>query len=148
MQMDHLHRKQPHQISDELRVHLIAYNLIRQTMLATVAETELQPWQIRCEGSMRTLTGVLPVICQLANAEIADCMSFVAGLSASHLVSHRPGRCEPRPPKRRQNGYKLIQKPQQRHKPGDLRNVRLRLMPIKPATFSSPRPIALANYSS
>ena len=118
MQMDHLRCKEPHRVRNELRVHLIAYNLIRQVILETASESEVQPWQISFKGAMTTVTEMLPVICESTDAAVA--CKLLRDCCASHIVGNRPGRYEPRVLKRRQKGYKLMQKPRHRYKPGSL----------------------------
>src|SRR6056297_3323307 len=63
MQMEHLRCKKPHRVRNEVRAHMIAYNLIRQVMSEAAREAGVQPWQISFKATMSTLTDMLPVLC-------------------------------------------------------------------------------------
>lgn len=117
MQMDHLRCKKPHRVRNEIRAHMIAYNLIRQVMSEAAVASEMQPWQISFKGTMTTLTEVLPVLGLISNADEAHDVILTA--CSQHVVGDRPDRYEPRVVKRRPKGYKLMQKPRRSYKPGE-----------------------------
>ena len=62
MQMDHLRCKKPHRVRNEIRAHMIAYNLIRQVMSEAAQEAYVAPWQISFKGTMSTVTDMPPVL--------------------------------------------------------------------------------------
>lgn len=116
MQMDHLRCKKPHRVRNELRAHMIAYNLIRQVMSEAAMEAGVQPWQISFKGTITTLTEMLPALV-IGNDSHALC-NLIFACCRTHVVGNRPDRYEPRVLKRRPKQYKLMQKPRRQYKPG------------------------------
>jgi hypothetical protein len=117
MQMEHLRCKKPHRVRNELRAHLIAYNLIRQVMAEAAIEANLQPWQISFKATLSTVTDMLPVLGMISNA--SQLCNVLLECCRNHLVGNRPDRYEPRVLKRRAKPYKLMQKPRREYKPGE-----------------------------
>jgi len=112
MQMDHLRCKKPHRVRNEIRAHMLAYNLIRQVMAEAAMEADIQPWQISFKATLTTVTDMLPVLGMISNAD-ALCEVLYA-CCAKHVVGNRPDRYEPRVRKRRPKNHKLMQ-----NKPGE-----------------------------
>jgi len=80
MQMEHLRCKEPHRVRDELRAHMIAYNLIRQVMVEPALEGGIRPWQISFKGTMSTVVEMLPILRLVSNtAELCDILMAVCG---------------------------------------------------------------------
>jgi len=111
LDMDVLRCKTPEMVRRELWTHLLAYNLIRRTILQSAQASGLSPrelsftvamqavaasWAIAALDDSRTLT--LLVDAHLANL-------------AGHRVGHRPNRVEPRAVKRRPKPHRLLTKP-------------------------------------
>ena len=117
MQMDHLRCKKPHRVRNEVRAHLIAYNLIRQVMSEAAREAGVQPWQISFKATMSTLTDMLPVLGMIRDP--AQLCRVLLACCQQHTVGNRPDRYEPRVLKRRPKQYKLMQKPRNDYKPGE-----------------------------
>jgi hypothetical protein len=114
MQMDHLRCKEPHRVRNELRAHLVAYNLIRQVMCAAAIQGQVSPWQISFKGTLTTVVELLPIL-----GVISDCDEFcrvLLGCCLTHVVGNRPDRYEPRVVKRRPKPYKLMNQPRKRYK--------------------------------
>jgi hypothetical protein len=114
MQMDHLRCKEPHRVRNELRMHLVAYNLIREVIAEAARCAGTEPWHLSFKGAMQTLNHFLP---QLSSATSTD--DWIAGLLqaiATHDVGNRPGRVEPRVRKRRPKPYPLMTKPRPDYK--------------------------------
>jgi hypothetical protein len=117
MQMDHLRCKQPHRVRNEMRAHMLAYNLIRQVMCDAAISAKLQPWQVSFKGTLSTVVEMLPVLNLISNAnELCD---VLLACCCRHVVGNRQDRYEPRVVKRRAKGYKLMQKPRWQYKPGE-----------------------------
>jgi hypothetical protein len=117
MQMEHLRCKKPHRVRNEVRAHMIAYNLIRQVMSEAACAAGVEPWRISFKATMTTLTEMLPVL-----GMIRDPADLCCGLWAccqQHVVGDRPDRYEPRVGWRRPKSYKLVQKPRHDYKPGE-----------------------------
>lgn len=117
MQMDHLRCKKPHRVRNEMRAHLIAYNLIRQVMVEAAIHGGIQPWQISFKGTLTTVTELLPVFALISDAD--ELCDVLLGCCLQHTAGNRPDRYEPRVRKRRPKHYKLMQKPRHEYKPGE-----------------------------
>jgi hypothetical protein len=116
MQMEHLRCKEPHRVRNEIRMHMLAYNLIRGVMAEAAIEGDVQPWQISFKSTLTTVTDMLPVLGAISNADELCDVLFRCCLQ--HVVGNRPDRYEPRVLKRRPKKYKLMQKPRAAYKPG------------------------------
>jgi hypothetical protein len=117
MQMEHLRCKKPHRVRNELRAHLLAYNLIRQVMAEAAIQGNVEPWQISFKGTLATISDMLPVLGILKNS--IDLYDVLLECCWKHVVGNRPDRYEPRILKRRPKPYKLMQKPRHKYKPGE-----------------------------
>lgn len=117
MQMEHLRCKAPHRVRNELRAHLIAYNLIRQVMCEAAVRGNVQPWQISFKGAMQTLNEFLPLLHAVADADQLCDILFDCCLR--HATGHRPDRYEPRVVKRRAKPYPRMTKPRRMYQPGE-----------------------------
>jgi len=117
MQMEHLRCKKPHRVRNEVRAHMIAYNLIRQVMSEAASHAGVQPWQISFKGAMTTLMEMLPVLGLIRDP--TDLCCVLLSCCQQHHVGDRPDRYEPRVIKRRPKPYKLMQKPRRHYKPGE-----------------------------
>lgn len=117
MQMDHLRCKEPHRVRNEIRVHMIAYNLIRQLMCEAAIKGKVQPWQLSFKNTMQTLNEMLPILSsidhhsRLSNLMLDCCLK--------HVVGNRPDRMEPRVVKRRPKSYTFMTRPRNEYKPSN-----------------------------
>ena len=114
LQMDHLRCRTPHRVRNELAMHLVGYNLIRQLLATAACQAGREPWTISFKGTLQTINNLLPV---LATSVLTDawCDALLTAI-ATHLVGHRPDRIEPRVKKRRPKCYPLMNKPRQDYK--------------------------------
>ena len=117
MQMEHLRCKKPHRVRNEVRAHMIAYNLIRQVISEAASDAGVQPWQISFKATMTTLMEMLPLLGMIRDPH--DLCRVLLTCCQQHHVGDRPGRYEPRVVKRRPKPYKLMQKPRRDYKPGE-----------------------------
>jgi hypothetical protein len=117
MQMEHLRCKEPHRVRNEIRAHILAYNLIRGVMAEAAIEGTLQPWQISYKSTLTTVSDMLPVLGQISNAD--ELCDVLYRCCRQHVVGNRPDRYEPRVLKRRPKKCKLMQKPRHEYKPGE-----------------------------
>jgi hypothetical protein len=115
MRMEHLRCKKPHRVRNEVRAHMIAYNLIRQVMSEAASAAGVPPWQISFKGTMTTLLEMLPVLGMTCDPD--DLCRALLACCQQHHVGNRPDRYEPRVVKRRPKPYKLMQKPRRDYKP-------------------------------
>lgn len=117
MQMDHLRCKAPHRVRNEIRAHMLAYNLVRGVMAEAAIEGDVQPWQISFKATLTTISDMLPVLGLIRNPD--ELCNVLLKCCLGHVVGNRPDRYEPRVLKRRQKNYKLMQKPRREYKPGE-----------------------------
>ena len=117
LQMDHLRCLEPHRVRNELRAHLLAYNLVRQVMCEAALRGGGQPWHLSFKGTLTKLTELLPSIGTVANSD-ALC-DVILDCCLQHEVGHRFGRYEPRLVKRRPKRYKFIHKPRRDYQTGE-----------------------------
>ncbi len=117
MQMEHLRCKKPHRVRNELRAHMLAYNLVRGVMAEAAIEGQVQPWQISFKATLTTICDMLPVLGLIRNPD--EMCEVLLRCCLQHVVGNRPDRYEPRVLKRRQKKYKLMQKPRSEYKPGE-----------------------------
>lgn len=115
MQMEHLRCKEPHRVRNEIRAHMIGYNLIRQIMCEAAIKGNVQPWQISFKSTMQTLNEMLPILSAIEDH--ARLCGTMLDCCLKHVVGNRPDRFEPRVVKRRQKPYKLMTKPRDQYKP-------------------------------
>jgi putative transposase len=114
--MDVLRAKTPAMVRREIWTCLLAYNLIRKSILQSASEAGLSPRELSFAAAMQTIVSSLEV---LAVLELAPCLNadFAARLVTGQLeslphqtVGHRPGRVEPRAVKRRPSPIALLTK--------------------------------------
>ena len=109
MQMEHLRCKTPDMIRRELAMYLVAYNLIRATMVEAARLHDLQPREISFKGAVQTLNawrdrGLLEI-------PSIERLAMLLTAIAAHRVGDRPDRVEPRLVKRRPKQYKHLHEP-------------------------------------
>jgi hypothetical protein len=114
LQMDHLRCKTPHRVRNELWMHLIAYNLIRQVMAVAAARAGVEPWTVSFKATLQILGKLLPLLEQDVSTS-AWCDALLNAV-ATHVVGNRPDRFEPRVKKRRPKSYKLMREPRDNYK--------------------------------
>lgn len=117
MQMEHLRCQKPHRVRNEIRAHMLAYNLVRGVMAEAAIEGDVQPWHISYKATLTTISDMLPVTGLISNPD--KLCTVLLHCCLQHAVGNRPDRYEPRVIKRRQKKYKLMQKPRTQYKPGD-----------------------------
>ncbi|SRR6266849_433880 len=109
--MDVLRCKTPHMVSREIWTCLLAYNLIRQTMLEAALACGRSPRELSFTAALQKIAAswaTLPVCDE--NMLVLVITTHLEHL-ASHRVGHRPNRVEPRAVKRRPKPHKLLTKP-------------------------------------
>ncbi len=90
MQMEHLRCKEPHRVRNELRAHLLAYNLVRQVMTEAASEGQVEPWQISFKATLSTISDMLPVLgIRQQRNELSQVMLICC---VKHVVGNRPDR--------------------------------------------------------
>jgi putative transposase len=109
--MDILRCKSPEMARREMWACLLAYNLIRQTMLEAALLTKRSPRELSFTAALQKTAANWAV---LAFAEQNLCVSLIDTMLAdlkTHRVGHRPNRVEPRAVKRRPKPHALLTEP-------------------------------------
>jgi hypothetical protein len=115
LQVEHLRCKAPHRVRNELRMHLIAYNLIRGVMTAAAREAGTRPWHVSFKGALQTFGQFLPQLGSPLVWAVAWLRGLLAAI-ATHTVGHRPDRWEPRRVERRHKRYQHLREPRAQHR--------------------------------
>jgi len=111
LDMDLLRCKTPEMVRRELWTHLLAYNLIRRTILQSAQTSGLSPRALSFTAAMQSIAA------SWAIAALTDPRTFTILVDAhlanlaGHRVGHRPDRVEPRAVKRRPKPHPLLTKP-------------------------------------
>lgn len=110
---DVLRCRSPEMARKELWTALLAYNLIRQTMLEAAAGANCSPRELSFAHALQTVGAAFGVVVVLpAGAQVAVIEAALAGL-AEQRIGDRPDRVEPRAIKRRPKPHKLLTQPRE-----------------------------------
>jgi len=111
LDMDVLRCKTPEMVRREMWTHLLAYNLIRRTILQSAQASGHSPRELSFTAAMQSLAASWAVA-PLVNASTFRLLveTHLINLSG-HRVGHRPNRVEPRAAKRRPKPHRLLTKP-------------------------------------
>jgi hypothetical protein len=111
MGMDILRCKTPEMVRREIWTCLLAYNLIRQTILQSARQAGVPPCALSFTAAVQSIAASWLVIV-LSDDNRATLLTDAASVSlAEHIVGNRPGRVEPRAIKRRAKPHDLLTKP-------------------------------------
>ena len=113
MGIDVLRAKSPEMVQRELWTALLAYNLIRQTMLASAEQSGCSPRRLSFTAAMQKIAAGWVVALLLDEATFAKLIDEHLEDIPGHKVGHRPDRIEPRAVKRRPKPHKLLTKPRE-----------------------------------
>jgi hypothetical protein len=109
--MDVLRCKTPAMIRKEIWTSLLAYNLIRRTILQSAHRSGGSPRQLSFTAALQAVAASWLVIFKVDNATAARLVEAEIASLTTHRVGHRPGRVEPRAVKRRPKPHKLLTRP-------------------------------------
>jgi putative transposase len=111
MDLDVLRCKTPAMVRKEIWIGLLAYNLLRRSLLQAARATGQLPRRLSFSAALQATAASWQVLA-LSNKSLALRLveSELANLAA-HLVGDRPGRVEPRAVKRRPKPINLLTKP-------------------------------------
>ena len=111
MGMDILRCKTPAMVRKEMWTCLLAYNLVRQTMLQSAQEAGVSPRALSFTAAVQTIGASWLVMVLGDDALTARLVEAALAAMAVHVVGNRPGRVEPRAIKRRPKEHALLTKP-------------------------------------
>jgi len=114
--MDILRCKTPAMIEKEVTMHLIAYNLIRLTMVQAAAKAKLNIERISFKGTLQTVRQWAPYISRAAKEERQQLYQSMLTAISRVPIPNRPNRAEPRVKKRRGKNYQFMTKPRREMK--------------------------------
>lgn len=109
--MDVLRCKTPQMVRKEMWTCLLAYNLIRQTILQSARESGHPPRQLSFTAAMQSIAASWLVIILSDDSVSASLIEAALANLSGYIVGNRPGRVEPRAVKRRPKAYALLTKP-------------------------------------
>jgi hypothetical protein len=111
--IDVLRYKDPEMVRREIGVALLAYNLIRRSMLqaAVASESDRSPRQLSFTAAMQKVAASWNTLTACAATVLMVLIAVHLKHMASHEIGHRPDRVEPRAVKRRPKPHKLLTKP-------------------------------------
>ena len=111
LDMDVLRCKTPKMVRREVWTHLLAYNLIRRTILQSAQASGLLPRELSFTAAMQSIAASW-IVAVLSDRSIFGVLveSHLTNLTG-HRVGNRPNRVEPRAVKRRPKPHRLLTKP-------------------------------------
>jgi hypothetical protein len=109
--IDVLRCKSPAMVRREIWVCLLAYNLVRQTILNTARSFALSPRQLSFTAAMQQIAGSWTTALLLDDEALTTWLEHQQQALAARRVGQRPDRVEPRAIKRRPKPHKLLTKP-------------------------------------
>lgn len=109
LHVDILRCKTPSMVRKELFAHILAYNLLRGTMVESAKRHAVLPRQLSVKGTMQAVNSFCPAMMSISNADVLY-NAFLQTVSA-HRVGNRPGRQEPRYKKRRPSWTQYMKVP-------------------------------------
>jgi hypothetical protein len=109
LHMDVLRCKTPEMVRKEIWAHLLAYNLLRGTMVESAKRNDVLPRELSVKGTMQAVESFTPAMMAIDGNE-AIYNALLTTVSA-HRVGNRPGRQEPRSKKRRPAWKVYMKKP-------------------------------------
>lgn len=111
MGMDILRCKTPEMVQKEMWTCLMAYNLIRRTMLQSAREAGVSPRTLSFTAAVQTVAASWLVTALGEDMLTSRVIDAALAVMAAQLVGNRPGRIEPRAVKRRPKEHALLTKP-------------------------------------
>ena len=111
MGMDILRCKTPEMVRREMWTCLLAYNLIRQTMLQSARKAGVSPCALSFTAAVQSIAASWLVIVLSDDVRATRLIDAASVSLAAHIVGNRPGRIEPRAIKRRPKPHDLLTKP-------------------------------------
>ncbi|MCJ7549046.1 MAG: IS4 family transposase [Anaerolineae bacterium] len=111
LDMDVLRCKTPEMVRRELWTHLLAYNLIRRSILQSAQASGLSPRELSFTAAMQAIAASWAIAALDDSRTLTLLVDAHLANLAGHRVGHRPNRVEPRAVKRRPKPHRLLTKP-------------------------------------
>lgn len=110
MGMDVLRAKSPEMVRREIWAGLLAYNLVRQTLLASALQAGRSPRQLSFTAAMQKIAAGWMAVLLIEDSTLTTLIEEHLDDLPQHEIGHRPNRVEPRAIKRRPKPHKLLTK--------------------------------------
>ncbi len=111
--MDVLRCKTPEMVRREIWTGLLAYNLIRQTLLRAALRSGRGPRQLSFTAALQKIAASWGTIPVCHEARVLVLIDVHLRDMAKHQVGNRPDRIEPRAVKRRPKPHRLLMQPRE-----------------------------------
>ena len=111
LDMDVLRCKTPEMVRREVWMHLLAYNLIRRSILQSAQASGCSPRALSFTAAMQAIAASWIVAAQAGASVFGALVEAHLANLAGHRVGNRPDRVEPRAVKRRPKPHRLLTKP-------------------------------------
>lgn len=109
--MDVLRCKTPEMVEKEVVMHIIAYNLIRATMIEAARATRKPLERISFKGACQAIREWTPILAIASESALTKLYHAMLQAIGRATVPRRPNRVEPRARKRRPKNYQLLNQP-------------------------------------
>jgi hypothetical protein len=109
--MDILRCKSPEMVAKEMWACMLAYNLIRQSLLQAALSKDLSPRQLSFTAAMQKTAASWVTILVCDEDRARTLIDIHLGDMATNIIGDRPDRVEPRAVKRRPKPHPLLTKP-------------------------------------
>lgn len=120
--MDVLRCRTPKRVEKELAMRIIAYNLIRATLLQAAHAVQREPDRISFKGTCQALRQWESALNHASPQQRQDLYRAMLNAIARVPLPYRPDRTEPRAKKRRPKNYQLLTQPRHAFKESPHRN--------------------------
>ena len=111
MALDVLRCQSPEMVRKEIWTGLLAYNLIRQTILEAALASDKSPRELSFTAALQKTPASWALAPLLGESALSVLIDIQRKHLAQHRVGHRPDRVEPRANKRRPKVLALLTKP-------------------------------------
>jgi putative transposase len=111
--MDQLRCQTPEMVRREVWTCLLAYNLIRQSMLEAARGAKLSPRQLSFTAALQKIAAAWSLLAVADETLLLNLLAGTLADIAKNKVGDRPNRVEPRKVKRRPKRHQLLTEPRQ-----------------------------------
>lgn len=110
MKMEHLRCMSPQMVRKEIYCHMLAYNLVRRSIVESALIFDKLPRQLSFKGAVQAFNAFISVLTARGPNMEEQLQCLLLTLS-ENIIGDRPDRIEPRKIKRRPKPYKLLNEP-------------------------------------
>jgi hypothetical protein len=111
MGMDVLRCRSPEMVRREMWTCLLAYNLIRQSMLEAALRAERSPRELSFTAALQKIAAAWALLAVAEDGLLLSLIGMLLNDMGNNVVGKRPNRVEPRAVKRRPKAHKLLTEP-------------------------------------